>query len=122
VGGEILSRFTVVFNFPQGKLYLKKNADFKKEFFLNLSGLEMKAKGSKLDVYEVMDVRDLSPAREAGILAGDLIISINGMMTKDMKLNQLNALLNSAPGKRVRVEIERNKIKQRLEFKLQSQI
>lgn len=122
VGGEILSRFTVAFNFPQGKLYLKKNHDFKKPFFLNLSGLEMKAKGSKLDVYEVMDVRELSPARQAGILQGDLIISVNGMLTRDMKLNQLNALLNSAPGKKVRLEIERNKVKQKLEFRLQSQI
>ncbi len=122
IGGEILSRFTVVFNFPQGKLYLKKNSDFKKPFFLNLSGLEMKAKGSKLDVYEVMEVRDLSPARQAGILEGDLIISVNGMSTKDMKLNQLNQMLNSAPGRRVRLEIERNRIKQKLEFKLKSQI
>lgn len=122
VGGEILSRFTVVFNFPHGKLYLKKNADFKKSFFLNLSGLEMKAKGSRLDVYEVMDVRDLSPAMQAGILQGDLIISVNGLLTKDLKLHQLNALLNSSPGKKVRVEIERNKVRQRLEFRLESQI
>ncbi|HET9055113.1 MAG TPA: aspartyl protease family protein [Cyclobacteriaceae bacterium] len=122
VGGEILSRFTVVFNFPQGKLYLKKNSDFKKPFYLNLSGLEIKAKGSKLDVYEVVDVRDLSPARKAGVSEGDLIVSVNGILTKDMNLNQLNALLNSAPGKKVRVEIERNKARQRLEFKLESQI
>lgn len=122
VGGEILSRFTVVFNFPKGKLYLKKNADFKKEFFLNLSGVDLKAKGSKLDVYEVMGVRDSSPAKQAGILQGDLIISINGMPTRELKLNQLNAMLNSAPGKKVRVEIERNRVRQKLEFRLQSQI
>lgn len=122
VGGEILSRFTVVFNFPQGKLYLKKNPDFKKEFFLNLSGVDLKAKGSKLDVYEVMDVRDLSPAKRAGILQGDLIISVNGMLTRELKLNQLNSLLNSSPGKKVRLEIERNKVRQKLEFRLESQI
>jgi PDZ domain/Aspartyl protease len=122
IGGEILSRFTVVFNFPQGKLYLKKNADFKKAFFLNLSGLDLKAKGSKLDVYEVMGVRDLSPAKQAGMLQGDLIISINGFPTRDLKLNQLNAMLNSGPGKKVRVEIERNRVRQKLEFRLQSQI
>jgi PDZ domain/Aspartyl protease len=122
IGGEILSRFTVVFNFPQGKLYLKKNSDFKKAFFLNLSGLDLKAKGSKLDVYEVMGVRDLSPAKQAGMLQGDLIISINGFPTRDLKLNQLNAMLNSGPGKKVRVEIERNRVRQKLEFRLQSQI
>jgi len=43
IGGEILSRFTVIFNYPQGKLYLKKNSDFKKEFYLNLSGIDLKA-------------------------------------------------------------------------------
>ena len=122
IGGEILSRFTVVFNFPHGKLYLKKNGDYKKPFFLNLSGLEMKAKGSKLDVYEVMEVRRLSPAQQAGLCEGDLIISVNGILTKDMRLNQVNAMLNSAPGKKVRLEIERNKVKQKLEFRLQSQI
>lgn len=122
VGGEILSRFTVVLNFPQGKLYLKKNRDFKKPFFLNLSGLEMKAKGSRLDVYEVMEVRSLSPAEHAGLLPGDLIISVNGILTKDMRLNQLNAVLNSEPGRKVRVEIERNKVRQKLEFRLESQI
>jgi PDZ domain/Aspartyl protease len=122
VGGEILSRFTVVLNFPQGKLYLKKNTDFKKPFFLNLSGLEVKAKGAQLDVYEVIEVRDLSPAQQAGVLRGDLIIAINGISTKDMRLNQLNALLNSAPGKKIRIEIERDRVYQKLELKLETQI
>lgn len=122
VGGEILCRFTTVFNFPQGKLYLKKNSDFKKAFYFNLSGLEMKAKGSRLDVYEVMDVRDLSPAREAGIREGDIIISVNGTQTKSMKLGQVNALLNSAPGKKITLEIQRDNTRKKLEFKLESQI
>lgn len=122
VGGEILCRFTTVFNFPQGKLYLKKNSDFKKEFYFNLSGLEMKAKGSKLNVYEVMDVRDLSPAREAGIQAGDIIISVNGTQTKNMKLGQVNALLNSAPGRKISLEIQRDQDRQKIEFLLESQI
>lgn len=122
VGGEILCRFTTVFNFPQGKLYLKKNSDFNKGFYFNLSGLEMKAKGSKLDVYEVMDVRDLSPARKAGIEEGDVVISVNGVQTKDMKLGQLNAVLNSSPGRKITLEVERKKVKYKLEFKLESQI
>jgi hypothetical protein len=122
IGGEILTRFKVIFNFPQGKLYLKKNSEFKKEFFLNLSGLDLKAKGSKLNVYEVMDVRNLSPANKAGVLQGDLIISVNGLLTKDLRLNQINAMLNSSPGRKVRIEVERNKVVQKLEFRLESQL
>lgn len=122
IGGEILNRFTVVFNFPQGKLYLKKNSNFKKPFYLNLSGLEIKAKGSALNVYEVVDVRDFSPAQKVGLIEGDIIISVNGLLTKDMNLNEVNAILNSLPGKKVRVEFERNKVRQKLEFILESQI
>lgn len=122
LGGEILSRFTTVFNFPQGKLYFKKNADFKKEFYFNLSGLELKAKGSKLNVYEVVDVSDQSPASKVGVQVGDLLISVNGMLTKDLELSQVNGLLNSLPGKKIILEVNRNNIRQKFEFRLKSQL
>ncbi len=122
LGGEILGRFTLVFNYPQGKLYLKKNSAFKKPFYLNLSGLEVKAKGSRLNIFEIVDIRDLSAAAKAGVQEGDLIIAINGYPTQDLQLNQVNALLNSAPGKRVRLEIERKKVKQKIDIKLESQL
>lgn len=122
IGGEVLSRFTVVFNFPQGKLYLKKNSDFKKGFYLNLSGLEIKVKGAKLEVFEVIDVRSKSPGAEAGVLEGDIVTFINGISTRHMPLGQVNALLNSSPGRKITLEIERNKVKHKIEFRLQSQI
>lgn len=122
LGGEILGRFTVVFNYPQGKLYLKKNSDFKKPFYLNLSGIELKAKGSRLNVFEIVDVRTLSAAEKAGIKPGDIVVAINGYPTQDLLLNQINALLNSSPGKRVRLEVERKKVKQKVEFRLESQL
>lgn len=122
LGGEILGRFTIVLNYPQGKLYLKKNSDFKKPFYLNLSGIELKAKGSRLNVFEVVDVRSLSAAEKAGIKEGDIVVAINGYSTQDLQLNQINALLNSSPGKRVRLEVERKKVKQKIEFRLESQL
>lgn len=122
VGGEILSRFTVIFNYPQGKLYLKKNSSFNKKFYFNLSGIDLKAKGSGLNVFEVMDVRKLSPADKVGVLQGDLVISVNGVLTKDLRLNELNALLNSKPGKKIILGIERNKIRYELNFRLENQI
>lgn len=122
IGGEILSRFTVVFNFPQGKVYLKRNSAFKKKFYFNLSGIDLKAIGSDLDVFEVAEVRDLSPAAQAGILQGDLVISVNRVQSKDYHLNQINALLNGKPGKKILIVIERNMVRYQLEFRLESQI
>ncbi len=122
IGGEILSRFTVIFNYPQGKLYLKKNSEFKKQFYLNLSGIDLKAKGANLDIFEVSEVRELSPADKVGVLPGDLLISISGISVTDLQLNQVNAILNMKPGKKITLVIERNKIRYNLTFRLENQI
>jgi hypothetical protein len=122
LGGEILSRFKVIFNFPQEKIYLKKNSDFKKAFYFNLSGLTVRAKGSTLSVFEIADVRANSVADQAGLKRGDLIASINGFSVKDLYLNQINGLLNSKPGKKIRLEVRRSGQLQSFEFRLEDQI
>ena len=122
VGGEILSRFTEIFNFPQGKLYLKKNSEFKKKFYMNLSGLDLKAKGAMLDIFEVSEVRPLSPADKVGMIKGDIIHSVNGVPAKDLTLNQINGYLSTKPGKKISMVIERESVRYKIEFILESQI
>jgi hypothetical protein len=122
LGGEILSRFTVIFNFPQEKMYLKKNSEFKKNFYFNLSGLQLKAKGSSLNVFEITDVRESSAAASAGALKGDLLVSINGISIREFRLSEINGMLNSKPGKRVRIEVLRNGEKKTIDFRLEDQI
>ncbi|WP_265131475.1 PDZ domain-containing protein [Chryseobacterium oranimense] len=45
VGGEIMRRFSVIFDYPGGKLYLKKNKNFDEPFHFNMSGLDFKQDG-----------------------------------------------------------------------------
>lgn len=45
VGSEIMRRFTVVFDYPAKKLYLKKNRFFNDPFHFNMSGLDFKQDG-----------------------------------------------------------------------------
>jgi hypothetical protein len=122
VGGEVLSRFTVVFNFPQEQIYLKKNSAFKKKFHYNLSGIVVKAKGSRLNVFEVMEVREQSVSHKAGVLAGDIIVSVNGIPSSVLDLNLINGFFNHRPGKRVHLVVTRNGVRQKIEFKLKEQI
>jgi hypothetical protein len=122
IGGEILSRFTVVFNFPKEEIYFKKNAAFKKDFHYNLSGLIIKAKGSMLNVFEVTEVRKESVADKAGVLPGDLIYSINGVLASNLDLNHLNGFINSKPRKKIRLELIRQDIRIKREFSLADQI
>lgn len=122
LGGEMLSRFHVIFNFPKEELYIKKNAYFKKKFHYNLSGVIVKAKGSRLNIFEIQEVREKSPSDVCGLLPGDIILRLNGMETQELNLNMINGLLNSKPGKKVRLEIERNGLRVKKEFVLADQI
>ncbi|CAM2901324.1 peptide-binding protein [Chryseobacterium flavum] len=45
VGGEIMRRFTVIFDYAGNKLYLKKNRNFDDPFHFNMSGLDFKQDG-----------------------------------------------------------------------------
>lgn len=45
VGGDIMRRFTVAFDYPREKIYLKKNRDFNDPFHFNMSGLDFRQDG-----------------------------------------------------------------------------
>ena len=122
LGGEVLSRFTVIFNFPKEEIYLKKNHAFNKAFHYNLSGLNVRAKGSRLNVFEITDVRKQSAADKAGVQEGDIIVSINGISASSVDLNIINGLFNFKPGKRINLTIERNGQRIRKDFRLTDQI
>jgi hypothetical protein len=122
IGGDMLSRFTVIFDFPNEKMYLKKNNSFKKKFYYNLSGLTLRATGLQLKEYEISNVRENTTAYRAEIIRGDKIISVNGLEVKLYDLNNVNNLLNSRPGKKIRLELLRNGQPIKKEFILESQI
>ena len=107
IGGEILTRFTVIFDYSRGNMYITKNSAFKKEFQTNLCGLTIKAKGAKLKVFEVVEVRKNSVADRAEIMQGDIIVSINGSAAAGFDLNEIHGELNNKVGKRVVVVVER---------------
>lgn len=45
LGGEILRRFTTVFDYPNQKIYLKKNGNYNDPFHFNMSGLDFQQDG-----------------------------------------------------------------------------
>jgi hypothetical protein len=120
LGGEMLSRFTVIFNFPGEKIYLKKNSSYKKEFYYNLSGLTIRARGARLRSFEISDVRENSAASAVDIRKGDKIISVNGIEAGDLDLNMINGFLNSKPGRKIQLQIDRGGEKKKKDFRLNS--
>jgi hypothetical protein len=109
IGGGILSRFTVIYDFPNGKMYLKKNSEFRRPFHYNVSGLTIRTtgKGLKLDQFEVVEVREGSASDRAGLKKGDQIVSINGIPTESLKLGDIMHRLSQKPGRKVKMELLR---------------
>ncbi|MBX2895354.1 MAG: aspartyl protease family protein [Cyclobacteriaceae bacterium] len=119
LGGEILSRFTVVYNFPGEKIYLKKNSSYKKNFYFSLSGITLRARGSRLKNFEINNIRPGSVADKADVRVGDRIVSVNGIQAADLNLNVVNAFLNSKPNRRIVLQLERGTEKLKREFRLE---
>ncbi|MDH5602467.1 MAG: aspartyl protease family protein [Cyclobacteriaceae bacterium] len=107
IGGELLSRFTLILDYSEEVMYIKKNKAFKKPNFYNLSGLTIRAVGSSLNVFEITEVRPGSNAGKIGIEKDDIILSINNIQSNKMSLNDVTGFLNSKPGKKVKLVVKR---------------
>ncbi len=107
IGGDLLRRFSTVFNFPLGKMYLKKNLAYSRNFNFNISGLTFKAKGVRLRRFEVTDVRKGSSAELADLRVGDELVAINGVAASEFTLNTLSQAFDLRPGRKIRLIIMR---------------
>ncbi len=122
VGGEILSKFTVIIDFIHKKMYLKKNAKFRTPFDYNMSGLEVTAKGEDLNKYYVDMVRKGSVADSAGIMEGDEVVRLQGIPSEKLTMDKIYEILNSYNKRKIRIWVQRADMTRRVEFVLQSEI
>ncbi|QCW99163.1 PDZ domain-containing protein [Aggregatimonas sangjinii] len=144
MGGEVLKRFNMVFDYPNGSVTLQKNGNFNTPFQYNMSGIEIRHNGvryiseritnrktnpiektrenlgnvqilferqtrlSLVPEIVVSGIRADSPAKDAGLQEGDVILAVNGKKVYSYKLQEIMHLLNEREGKRVRLLIERS--------------
>lgn len=141
IGNELLRRFKIIFDYPNNQIYLRKNRNFDKFYYLNMSGLEIVHDGMKWEKQEVpvtlkrddskdvnfnnklqfkfvlkplfkIDmVREASPAQLAGLRRDDNILAVNGKSVSAYTLEDLTNLMKSEEGKEITMKIERNGIK-----------
>jgi hypothetical protein len=118
IGGDLLSRFTVTFDYNAGMLYLRKNRSFKYPFEFNLAGIDVVAIAPDYESFRIINVIKNSPAHEAGIRVGDVIVSLNGKPGSSFTLSEINTMLRTGPGSRINIVIIRADEVIRTSFKL----
>jgi hypothetical protein len=93
VGNEILTRFDLTFDYPASRLLLRPGRRLADPFEADMSGLllDPAAEGR----IPVLDVLPDSPAAEAGILAGDVLLALDGVAVGTLGPDALRAALEA---------------------------
>lgn len=119
IGGGILKRFTVIFDYPNKQMILEPNSNYDYENNFDMAGLWLTKDN---DTTMVDFVVKGSPAARAGIKEGDLVVKINGKFTKDLLLRDIRKMLKAGEGKNVSLIINSDGKEKSIELKLEKLI
>jgi hypothetical protein len=106
IGGEILRRFKVIFDYARGRLILEPNLHYREPFEYDMSGIRLRAEGSDFRTFRVYRVLEKSPAAAAGLHEGDVLTAIDGVPASSYTLDELYQMLKR-PGREYELSIRR---------------
>ena len=118
LGNQVLSRFTIFVEYFRGRVFMKPQKNYNKDFKYDLSGLTLHAFGPELNHFFIKAVLDDSPASDIGLMAGDEIVKVGFWGAWRYDLESLTAKLASKPGKKIKFEIKREGKKYKKELLL----
>ena len=140
IGGNILKRFNIIFDYRRALITLTKNNRFKENFSYNKSGIELAHDGLRIlrqikksnikensstqssnngiilenqykislkPAFAIVELREGSPAEQAGLQIGDVLLSINGKQTYHFTLHQIIQMFYDDDGKKIRIRVDR---------------
>lgn len=122
IGGELMRRFHVIFDYPNKQILLRKNRFFKDDFNFNMAGFDAEAPYGLLPIYTVKFVREKSPAAESGLKEGDMIVRINGLDASNYKLSEIYNMTHGRAGRKIRLKINRNGKILKIKIKLREEL
>jgi hypothetical protein len=104
IGGGILKKFKVIFDYPHYRMILEKNENYDRCDRYNTSGIQLIQNDKKISVYQV--IKD-SPAEKAKIKKDDEILSINEVPVSNYSLQELRDILNQEEGTKIELLLKR---------------
>ena len=108
LGNPILSKFDVIIDYVDAKLYLKPNRYYKRKLKFDKSGMIIYAVGKKLNQYVIQNIYENSPAKEIGLQPNDIIKRIGTRPSFLLNLDTISRIMQRKEGKKVKIIIERD--------------
>ncbi|NGM62605.1 PDZ domain-containing protein [Sphingobacterium sp. SGG-5] len=145
IDNQTLQRFHLLIDYAREEIYWKKNKMFHRPFLVNMAGIDIKhdgmiwtkiwapITGHKKELnfqynfvlkprYKIAGLRKHSPAAQAGVQTGDILLKINGIQTKHLSLSKIMNKLQSHPGDEIRLTLQRGTDTKNIRFHLEDPI
>ena len=122
LGAEFLRRFNAILDFSDRKIHITPGNAYNEAFFYDMSGLEIQTTVPVEQRFIVTGIRKRSRAEMAGVRTGDEILSINGIPSEELNLDEVYRNLAGQDGKRIRLELLREGKRIRAVFRLEKYI
>jgi Aspartyl protease/PDZ domain len=103
IGGGVWRRFSVTFDYPHQVMTLAQNGFFAQPDTYDRSGAFLIVPAGQPTI---ADVRPGTPAADAGLMRGDVLISINGKSAGGMDLAQIRSVFSEATGTIVHLVVQ----------------
>jgi predicted aspartyl protease len=105
VGAGILKRFNIVWDYSRNQLFFEKNKNHAVRDVYDRAGFWANV---DKDAFVVVDVTKASPADQAGLKAGDRLVTVNGKRAvSEVSLPDLRLLKKAPPGTNMILEVVR---------------
>ena len=116
IGSGVLSKFNIVYNYNEKKMYWEKAKSYDEAFPVNASGIELQLSKDKSKVL-VHKVFDNSPAADAGIAVDAAIETVNGEAATSIGIAKLREIF-SQDGETVTLSVDGEEIEMELKSML----
>ena len=107
IGSEILGRMTLILDYNREKMYIKRGETFSVPFEFDMSGITPRLLPVDEKTIYVTQIREGSPAYEAGIRVKDEFFDINNIPIAFWELPDLIKLFRSEEGKEIKITMKR---------------
>jgi hypothetical protein len=103
IGGQLLGRCRVTFDYPHQRIRFERAPDFDQPFEADMSGISFSRDTSG---WVVRFVNPDTPASEAGVRAGDVMVALDGQSASHLDPTSLQRIMRTE-GRSVRLDLRR---------------
>jgi hypothetical protein len=101
IGGGTLQRFKVVLDYSRKQMILEPNANFNEPYEADMSGISLVAEKPDYKTFVVYKLTANSPATQAGVRTGDVILNVDSQPTSKFTLEQIREMFKQVGQERL---------------------